>query len=190
MGRSQQRRECASSLLEKMVAVHACRVVPSNVSRCPASRALTAWRAEVSSCFNHVTRGEVFSGRRWWVHPPPGLPRSVSLRGGGDLAWQAGMRFLVQYRGPPADDLSVDDARLISRLLKQAELLTAGARAKTIHIRAGALSNVSPAVLERQFRQATIGGALDGATLEFDIGHDPLALDALQVVVTRVELSE
>ena len=100
------------------------------------------------------------------------------------------MRFVVQYRGRPADDLSMDDALLVGRLLKQAELLAAGARAKTIHIRAGALSNISPAVMERQFRQATIGGTLDGAVLEFDIGHDPLALDALQVVVTRVELSE
>ncbi len=81
----------------------------------------------------------------------------------------------------------MDDTRLVGRLLEQALNLAGGAPAKTIHIRAGALSNISPAVLGRQLRQAALGTSLEGANLEFDVGHDPLATDALVVEVARVD---
>jgi Zn finger protein HypA/HybF involved in hydrogenase expression len=83
----------------------------------------------------------------------------------------------------------MDDSRLVVRLLSQALGLAAGARVKTVHIRAGALSNISPAVLLRQFTRVSMGTTLEGVGLEFDVGHDPLAPDALRVFVTHVELA-
>lgn len=84
----------------------------------------------------------------------------------------------------------MDQTRLVGRLVEEAKQLANGSRAKTIHVRAGALSNVSPAVLARQFTQATLGTELEGATLKFDFGHDPLATDALRVAVVSVELAD
>ncbi len=80
--------------------------------------------------------------------------------------------------------------RLVERLLEQAERLTNGAKVKTIRIRAGALSNVSPTVMARRLSQATVGTNLEGAALEFEFGHDPLAADALHVTVVGVELAD
>ena len=89
-----------------------------------------------------------------------------------------------------ADELTMVDSRLVGRLIEQAQRLAKGARAKTVHVRAGALSNISPAVLARQFEQAALATRLEGAALEFEVGHDPLAGDALRVFVVRVDLAE
>ncbi len=84
----------------------------------------------------------------------------------------------------------MDDSRLVGRLLEQALRLAEGARASVIHVQAGALSNISPAIVARQFNEAAFGSALEGADLEFDLGYDPLAADALRVFVARVDLAE
>ncbi|MEE9532777.1 MAG: hypothetical protein V3W06_00010 [Acidimicrobiia bacterium] len=83
----------------------------------------------------------------------------------------------------------MDDSRLVVRLLSQALGLAARARIKTVNIRAGALSNISPAVLLHQFTSVSMGTTLEGVGLEFDVGNDPLAPDALRVSVTHVELT-
>ncbi|MEE9185154.1 MAG: hypothetical protein V3U39_11875 [Acidimicrobiia bacterium] len=67
----------------------------------------------------------------------------------------------------------MDDSRLVVRLLSQALGLAAGARVKTVHIRAGALSNISPAFL---LRQVSMGTTLEGVGLEFESGTIRLLL--------------
>ena len=81
----------------------------------------------------------------------------------------------------------MNDSGLVGRLIMQALELSQGLRARTIHVRAGALSNVSPAILDRQISEAAFGTILEGAALEFEIGYDPLARDALRVFVSRVD---
>lgn len=61
-------------------------------------------------------------------------------------------------------------------------------RIKRLHLRAGALSNISPDHIRRQFRTATAGTDLEGAELEFMFDSDPHAPGALHVVLVRVEL--
>ncbi|NNC91023.1 MAG: hypothetical protein HKN80_00885 [Acidimicrobiia bacterium] len=74
-------------------------------------------------------------------------------------------------------------------LLKQAEGLLGSAAATRVHIRVGALSNISPTALQRQFTNAVVGSSLEGAELVFQVGADPLSPDALGVQVVGVDRS-
>ncbi|MDH3540179.1 MAG: hydrogenase maturation nickel metallochaperone HypA [Acidimicrobiia bacterium] len=76
---------------------------------------------------------------------------------------------------------------LVETLLAQAEGHLRGPRATRIHIRVGALSNISPASLLRRFTDAVAGTPFDGAELVFHIDTDPLSADALRVRVVGVD---
>jgi Zn finger protein HypA/HybF involved in hydrogenase expression len=77
---------------------------------------------------------------------------------------------------------------LIERLVAQVESCLGGGPAARVHILVGALSNISPASLQRQFKRATAGSPLAEVELVFHLGGDPLAPDALAVRVVDVDL--
>lgn len=76
---------------------------------------------------------------------------------------------------------------LIQTLLAQAEGHLGNASATRVHIRVGALSNISPTSLQRHFTDAVAGSLLEGAELVFHVDADPLAPDALGVRVVGVD---
>lgn len=61
-------------------------------------------------------------------------------------------------------------------------------RIKKLHLRAGALSNISPEHIRKQFKRVTAGTELENTELEFMFDSDPQAPGALHVVLVRVEL--
>lgn len=75
----------------------------------------------------------------------------------------------------------------MQRLMEEAELRLDGGPATRVHVEVGALSNISPAALQRQFGKAAAGSRLEGAELIFHIGGDPLSPGALAVRVLSVE---
>lgn len=80
---------------------------------------------------------------------------------------------------------------LIADLVAKAEAVvrTSGAkRAVKINVRLGALSHLSAAHLTENFAVATHGGALDGALLDVAHGTDPADPNALDLVLTSVEV--
>jgi Zn finger protein HypA/HybF involved in hydrogenase expression len=78
-------------------------------------------------------------------------------------------------------------ATLVETLLAQAEGHLGTAAATRVHIRVGALSNISPTSLQRHFTNAVAGSALEGAELVFHVDTDSLSADALQVRVVGVD---
>ncbi len=84
---------------------------------------------------------------------------------------------------------AMEELRLGYRLVQQALRRVGDASADTIHVTAGALSNISPAVLRRQMTAAAAGTSLAGARVVFHVGNDPLAPDALRVFVSDVQIA-
>jgi Zn finger protein HypA/HybF involved in hydrogenase expression len=78
---------------------------------------------------------------------------------------------------------------LIERLVAQAESRLRRGSTARVHILVGALSNISPAALQRQFERATAGSALAGVELVFHLVGDPLSPDALAVRVIDVDFA-
>ena len=76
---------------------------------------------------------------------------------------------------------------LVEILLAQAEGHLGKTAATKVHIRVGALSNISPTSLQRHFTNAVSGSLLEGAELVFHVDSDPLAPDALTVKVVGVD---
>ena len=76
---------------------------------------------------------------------------------------------------------------LVETLLTQAESHLGNAPATRVHIRVGALSNISPTSLQRHFTNAVAGSPLEGAELVFHVDADPLSPNALTVKVVRVD---
>lgn len=76
---------------------------------------------------------------------------------------------------------------LVEMLLAQAETQLGSAAATRVHIRVGALSNISPTALQRHFTKAVAGSLLEGAELVFHVEADPLSPDALSVRVVGVD---
>ena len=76
---------------------------------------------------------------------------------------------------------------LVQTLLAQAEGHLGNAAATRVHIRVGALSNISPTSLQRHFTTAVAGSSLEGAELVFHVESDPLSPDALSVRVVGVD---
>jgi Zn finger protein HypA/HybF involved in hydrogenase expression len=76
---------------------------------------------------------------------------------------------------------------LVQRLLAQAESQLGNRPAARIHVEVGALSNISPAALQRRFAAAATGSPLEGAELVFHVAADPLAPGALAVRVVGVD---
>jgi Zn finger protein HypA/HybF involved in hydrogenase expression len=76
---------------------------------------------------------------------------------------------------------------LIQDLVAQAEGHLGSAPATRVHVRVGALSNISPAALQRHFTQAVAGSRLEGAELVLHVQADPLSPDALKVRVVGVD---
>lgn len=83
----------------------------------------------------------------------------------------------------------MDELRLGHRLVQQALERVGNASVATIHVSAGALANVSPAILRRQMAAAADGTNIAGAQVVFHIGNDPLAKDALRVFISEIEVS-
>ena len=78
---------------------------------------------------------------------------------------------------------------LVERLMKQAERHVGAGSPARIHILVGALSNISPVSLRRQFTRTTVGSPLAGVELVFHVGGDPLSPDALAVRVVEVDVA-
>lgn len=76
---------------------------------------------------------------------------------------------------------------LVETLLTQAGCHLGNAPATRVHIRVGALSNISPTSLQRHFTNAVAGSVLEGAELVFHVDSDPLSPDALTVKVVGVD---
>jgi Zn finger protein HypA/HybF involved in hydrogenase expression len=76
---------------------------------------------------------------------------------------------------------------LVHTLLARAEDHLGSASATRVHIRVGALSNISPTALQRHFTAAVAGTHLEGAELVFHVDSDPLSPDALSVRVVEVD---
>lgn len=76
---------------------------------------------------------------------------------------------------------------LVETLLDQVEGHLGTAPATRVHIRVGALSNISPVSLQRHFTTAVAGSPLEGAELVFHVDTDPLSADALRVQVVGVD---
>ncbi len=76
---------------------------------------------------------------------------------------------------------------LVENLVAQAESQLGNAAATRVHIRVGALSNISPTALQRHFGNAAAGSALERAELVFHVDGDPLSPGALTVQVTGVD---
>ena len=76
---------------------------------------------------------------------------------------------------------------LVQSLLAQAEGHLGNATVTRVHIRVGALSNISPTSLQRHFTNAVAGSPLEGAELVFHVDSDPLSPDALGVHVVGVD---
>lgn len=76
---------------------------------------------------------------------------------------------------------------LVETLLAQAEGHLGSAPATRVHIRVGALSNISPTSLQRHFRKAVEDSPLEGAELVFHVDADSLSPDALSVRVVGVD---
>lgn len=64
----------------------------------------------------------------------------------------------------------------------------APARVKTIHIRLGAFSNISPGHFKEHFYQVAPGTAAEGAKLDIVTSDDPLDIHALDMMLESVEL--
>lgn len=77
---------------------------------------------------------------------------------------------------------------LVQRLIEQAATHPGGGHAARVHILVGALSNISPAALQRQFGRAAAGSWLEGVELVFHVVGDPQSPDALAVRVVDVDL--
>ncbi|NNJ47791.1 MAG: hypothetical protein HKP18_08170 [Acidimicrobiia bacterium] len=78
---------------------------------------------------------------------------------------------------------------LVQTLLAEAESHLGHAPVTRVHVRVGALSNISPTSLQRHFTNAVAGSHLDGAELVFHVDTDPLSADALAVRVVGVDRS-
>ena len=76
---------------------------------------------------------------------------------------------------------------LVQRLLAQAEGYLGNGAPLRVHILVGALSNISPTSLQRQFGRAAAGSPLAGVELVFHMIGDPLSPDALAVRVLDVD---
>jgi Zn finger protein HypA/HybF involved in hydrogenase expression len=76
---------------------------------------------------------------------------------------------------------------LVETLLVQAEGHLGSTPATRVHIRVGALSNISPTSLQRHFTNTVAGTPLEGAELVFHVDTDPLSVDALRVRVVGVD---
>ncbi len=76
---------------------------------------------------------------------------------------------------------------LVQTLLAQAEGHLGNAPATRVHIRVGALTNISPTSLRRHFTSALAGTHLEGAELVFHVEGDQLSPDALSVRVVGVD---
>ena len=76
---------------------------------------------------------------------------------------------------------------LVERLVAQAHCHVGGGRVTRVHILVGALSNISPPALRRQFARAAAGSSLSDVELVFHVVGDPLSPDALSVRVMDVE---
>ncbi|MGI9648513.1 MAG: hypothetical protein ACR2OI_08345 [Acidimicrobiia bacterium] len=76
---------------------------------------------------------------------------------------------------------------LVQRLLEQATSHPGGGHPTRVHILVGALSNISPSSLQRQFGLAAAGSDLEGVELVFHVVGDPQSPDALTVRVVDVD---
>ena len=76
---------------------------------------------------------------------------------------------------------------LVETLLAQAEGHLGNAPVTRVHIRVGALSNISPTSLQRHFTKVVAGSPLEGAELVFHVEADPLSPGALSVQVVGVD---
>jgi Zn finger protein HypA/HybF involved in hydrogenase expression len=77
---------------------------------------------------------------------------------------------------------------LVQRLLEQATShYPGGGHPTRVHILVGALSNISPSGLRRQFGLAAAGSDLEGVELVFHVVGDPESPDALAVRVVDVD---
>lgn len=76
---------------------------------------------------------------------------------------------------------------LVQRLFEQATSHPGGGHPTRVHILVGALSNISPSGLRRQFGVAAAGSNLEGVELVFHVVGDPQSPDALAVRVVDVD---
>ena len=76
---------------------------------------------------------------------------------------------------------------LAERLVAQARTQMGDGRVQRVHILVGALSNISPQGLRRQFARVAAGSNLGNVELVFHVVGDPLSPDALAVRVVEVD---
>ena len=76
---------------------------------------------------------------------------------------------------------------LVERLVAQARSHADDGPVVRVHVLVGALSNISPPALQRQFARAAAGSTLGGVELVFHLVADPLSPDALTVRVMDVD---
>lgn len=83
----------------------------------------------------------------------------------------------------------MQELRLGHRLVQHVLNRVGDTAVETIHVTAGALSNISPGILRRQITAAARGTGLEHATVVFHVGNDPLAPDALRVFVSDIDIA-